>query len=145
MVWLDKNAGNDPNYAAMKTALIPVKKEYMGFLNSQRAEHIEDIKTMDDIISDTTTPARIQAALTQLAVSGDIRLRELGNKYKNTMGVPYEHLYSDEGSASLARMLPLADGYTRVRTGDGKFYDLPKAQVAPAKAKHPDLVEFRQQ
>jgi hypothetical protein len=145
MTWLDKNLTNDPTYTSLKTALVPVQKEFMNFLNNNRAEHEADIKTMDDIVNPTTTPARIQAALTQLAVSGDIRLRELGNKYKNTMGVPYEHLYSDEGSVGAARMLPLADGYTRVRTGDGKFYDLPKAQVAPAKAKHPDLVEFRQQ
>ena len=84
--WIRKNAANDANFSSFQAALVPVRKEYMNFLNNNRAEHEADLKVMDKVLSDDSTPAQIEASLKQLGESADARLRELGRKYSNTMG-----------------------------------------------------------
>ena len=102
--WIRKNAANDPNFTAFQTALIPVRKEYMNFLNNNRAEHEQDLKVMDKVLSDDSTPAQIESSLKQLGESADARLRELGRKYSNTMGEEYPNLIAPEGQAALQKM-----------------------------------------
>jgi hypothetical protein len=102
--WLRKNAANDANFSAFQTALVPVRKEYMNFLNNNRAEHEADLKVMDKVLSDDSTPAQIEASLKQLGESADARLRELGRKYSNTMGEEYPNLIAPEGQAALKKM-----------------------------------------
>ena len=50
--WFAKNLSDDPNYVSFTTALEPVRKEFMSFLNANRAEHESDIKTMETVLSD---------------------------------------------------------------------------------------------
>ena len=66
----------------------------MNFLNNNRAEHENDLKIMDTVLNDDSSPAQIESAIKKLGESGDIRLRELGGKYSNTMGDEYPNLYS---------------------------------------------------
>lgn len=102
--WLSKNAENDTNYTAFTTALEPVRKEFMSFLNANRAEHEGDLKTMGTVLSDTSSPAQIETALKQLGKSADIRLAAIGRKYKNTFQSDFPNLISDEGKQTLQRM-----------------------------------------
>jgi hypothetical protein len=102
--WLAKNATNDTNYIAFDTSLEPVRKEFMSFLNANRAEHAEDLKTMQTVLNTDNSPAQIETALKQLGKSADIRLAAIGRKYQNTMGTPFPNLVSDEGKQTLARM-----------------------------------------
>jgi hypothetical protein len=102
--WLRKNAADDTNFTAFQTALVPVRKEFMTFLNNNRAEHEDDLKTMGTVLSDTASPAQIEAALKQLGQSADIRLQQLGRKYSNTMKAAYPDLITPDGQAALARM-----------------------------------------
>ncbi|HET9406034.1 MAG TPA: hypothetical protein VFO39_02240 [Candidatus Sulfotelmatobacter sp.] len=102
--WLAKNATNDQTYIAFDTALEPVRKEFMSFLNANRAEHETDLKTMQTILNTDSSPAQIETALKQLGKSADIRLAAIGRKYQNTMGSPFPNLVSDDGKQTLARM-----------------------------------------
>ena len=102
--WLRKNAANDPAFTAFQTALVPVRKEYMNFLNNNRAEHEDDLRVMDNVLSDDSTPAQIEASLKKLGESAHIRLRELGRKYSNTMKSEYPNLITPEGQQALQRM-----------------------------------------
>jgi hypothetical protein len=102
--WLAKNATNDTNYIAFDSSLEPVRKEFMSFLNANRAEHAEDLKTMQTVLNTDNSPAQIETALKQLGKSADIRLAAIGRKYQNTMGNPFPNLVSDEGKQTLARM-----------------------------------------
>ena len=102
--WLRKNAANDTNFTSFQTALVPVRKEFMTFLNNNRAEHEDDLKVMDKVLSDNSSPAQIEMALKQLGNSADIRLRQLGRKYSNTMKEEYPNLITPEGQAALQRM-----------------------------------------
>jgi hypothetical protein len=102
--WIRKNAANDANFSSFQAALVPVRKEYMNFLNNNRAEHEADLKVMDKVLSDDSTPAQIEASLRQLGESADARLRELGRKYSNTMGEEYPNLIAPEGKQALQRM-----------------------------------------
>jgi len=102
--WFAKNLSDDPNYVAFTTALEPVRKEFMSFLNANRAEHEGDLKTMGAVLSDSSSPAQIETALKQLGKSADIRLAAIGRKYQNTMGTVFPNLISDDGKAALQRM-----------------------------------------
>jgi len=104
MSWLAKNATNDQNYIAFDTSLEPVRKEFMSFLNANRAEHAEDLKTMQTILNTDNSPAQVETALKQLGKSADIRLAAIGRKYQNMMGTPFPNLVSDEGKQTLSRM-----------------------------------------
>ena len=46
---LEKKFGNDPTYAKFKASLIAPGKEFMNFLNANRAEHDADIKATSEI------------------------------------------------------------------------------------------------
>ncbi len=103
MSWLAKNVSDDPTYTKFAAALEPVRTEFMSFLKNNRAEHSEDIDTMQSVLNDKQTPAQIEASLQQLAKSADIRLAAIGAQYLSTMGTTYPNLVSDKGKAALQR------------------------------------------
>jgi hypothetical protein len=113
--WLRKNAADDTHFTAFQTALVPVRKEYMNFLNNNRAEHEDDLKVMNTVLSDNSSPAQIEAAIKKLGQSADIRLRQLGRKYSNTMKSEYPNLIAPEGQEALQRM-----GIKSSLTGQGQ-------------------------
>jgi hypothetical protein len=102
--WLATNATNNQDFQKFQEALIPVQKEFMGFLNANRAEHESDIEQMKTVLDDKKTPAQVETALKALGNSADIRLAQLGRKYSNTIGQPYPTLVSPEGQAALQKM-----------------------------------------
>jgi hypothetical protein len=102
--WLAKNATNDPSYVAYQEKLLPAAKEFMSFLNGNRAEHTEDIKAMDSVLDPNLTPAQIETVLKGLAQSADVRLASAGRKYLDTMYTTYPGLLSDQGKQALQRM-----------------------------------------
>jgi flagellar basal body rod protein FlgC len=81
----NKLAG-DPDYTAFVAALEPVKKEYMSFLNANRAEHQQDLETMDKILNPDSTPAQIEGALKQLGRTAVLRLDSLDQNYRTAAG-----------------------------------------------------------
>jgi hypothetical protein len=150
LTWLAKNAENDTNYTAFTTALEPVRKEFMSFLNANRAEHEGDIKTMGAVLSDASSPAQIETALKQLGKSADIRLAAIGRKYQNTMGAAFPNLISDDGKAALQRMgitsktgtanSPAKPGFVSVQIPGLPAGSIPADKVNAFKAKYPNAV-----
>jgi hypothetical protein len=132
--WIEKNAANDPDYIAFITSLEPVRKEFMTFLNQNRAEHDTDLKIMDRVLDDNATPAQIEAGLKQLGNSAAIRLNALGRKYSNSIGSAYPNLINPEGVQALQRMgIKIPQGLT----SEGKQ----PVQAAPAQAPPVNLLK----
>jgi len=74
----------------LAAALEPVRKEFEGFLLGGRALYAEDRRAAETILSDSSTPAQVQAALKQMAHTVSARYREMNNRFKNTMKVGIE-------------------------------------------------------
>ena len=111
--WIEKNVANDPDYISFVTSLEPVRKEFMTFLNQNRAEHDADLRIMDRVLDDNSSPAQIESALKQLGNSAAIRLNALGRKYSNTMHEPYPNLLNPESVKTLQRMnIPIPESVT---------------------------------
>ncbi len=107
--WLAKNAKDDTNYQAFITSLEPVRKEFMSFLNANRAEMEADVRVMQNVLSDESSPARIEAALKQLGQSANIRLRALSDQFQRSIGQSYQSytgnsMYSESSQQTLRRM-----------------------------------------
>jgi hypothetical protein len=138
--WIATNATNDPNYVKFTTALEPVRKEFMSFLNANRAEHEADIKTMSTVLDDNKTPLQIETALKQLGNSADIRLAAMARTYQRTMGRPFEGLITPQGQAALTKMNIVPSSYSKVSIpGQKPFYVSPDKSDA-VKAKYPNAV-----
>ena len=71
----------------LSAALEPVRKEFEGFLLGGRALYADDRKAAETILSDSSTPAQIQAALKVMAHTAGARYNEMNNRFKNTMKV----------------------------------------------------------
>lgn len=67
-------------------ALEPVRKEFEGFLLGGRALYGDDRKAAETILSDSSTPAQIQAALKQMGHTVKARQNEMNSRFKNQMG-----------------------------------------------------------
>lgn len=133
MAWIAKNAADDPNYVRLQAALGAPAKEYMSFLNANRAEHESDIKQMETVLSPESTPLQINAALKELAKTADFRLASLGKGYVSTVGTTPQRLLDpaaaatmqkfgvDSQSAKVSRPLPKgwASGKAQVLTDGG--------------------------
>ena len=103
MGWLEKNAMGNPEFANFERSLEPVRKEYMSFLNANRAEHAEDIATMKTVLDSNSSPRQIQDALGYLVTSGDRRLAEVARTYNNTMGVTMPEILSPQARSVMKR------------------------------------------
>lgn len=91
----------DPDWTSFATALLPVRKEYMTFLNAGFAEKEEDVKDMKTVLDDTKTPEQTVAALTSLAKSADVRVAALGRTFLGTIGTTMPNLISQHGKDAL--------------------------------------------
>ena len=99
-----KNFADDQNYQRFKASLIAPAKEYINFLNNNRAEHESDIQGMEGIINGTATPRTIMTAIKTLAKTADARAANLGTSYVQTVGSTYP-IVSPQGGAILERLL----------------------------------------
>ena len=101
---IGKNLTNDPDWTAYKTSLLPVQNEISNFLAAGYATKEEDSRLMKTAIDPHETPARITAALRQLAETADVRLAEMGRRYLDTIGTTYPHLLSTDSANTLKRL-----------------------------------------
>lgn len=101
---IGKQITNDPDWTAYKTALLPVQNEISNFLAAGYATKEEDSRLMKQAIDPHETPARITAALRQLAETGDVRLAAMGQRYLDTMDTPYTKLLSPDSRNTFKRL-----------------------------------------
>ena len=101
---LERKFGNDPTYAKFKASLIAPGKEFMNFLNANRAEHDADIKATSEITDPAASPNRILSALTQLAKTADDRAAALGDSYVGVVGTTYPNLLSAASQSTLKNL-----------------------------------------
>lgn len=102
--WLAENAQNDQDFKRFQSEIIAPAKEYMNFLNQNRAEHESDIKSLEAVINPSTTPAGVLTALTSFAKTADIQAAQLGRGYIQTVGTTYP-VVDPTGTAILDRLL----------------------------------------
>ena len=93
---IGKQLTNDPDWTAYKTSLLPVQNEISNFLAAGYATKEEDSRLMKQAIDPHETPARVTAALRQLAETGDVRLAAMGQRYLDTIGTTYPKLVSPD-------------------------------------------------
>jgi hypothetical protein len=101
---LAKQVTNDPDFKAYQTSLVPVKHEIENFLAAGYATKTEDAQAMQQVLDQNETPARITAALKQLAETADVRLASMGKTYQNTMDTNYSNLMSADSINTLKRL-----------------------------------------
>jgi hypothetical protein len=101
--WIAKNASNDPNYVRLVAALGAPAKEYMSFLNANRAEHESDIALMDRVLNPNSTPLQINEALKELLKTADFRLGSLGKGYQQTVGTNFTGLLDPATAATFKK------------------------------------------
>jgi hypothetical protein len=92
--WLAENATNDQDYQTFRDTIIAPAKEYMNFLNQNRAEHESDIRAMDGILGKDATAKSALTALRVITQTADARAAGLGQKYLNTVKNNYSGLIS---------------------------------------------------
>jgi hypothetical protein len=92
--WLANNATNDQDFQTFRDTIIAPAKEYMNFLNQNRAEHESDIKAMEGILGPDATAKSALTALKVITQTADARAAGLGQKYLNTVKANYEGLVS---------------------------------------------------
>jgi hypothetical protein len=114
--WIRKNAVGDPRYSQFVTSLAPVRDEFMTFLQNNHALTESDKKAADTIMSDTSSPAQIQAALKQMGNTSFIRLGALNTRYKRVMGEDFPDLLSVD-SVQDAGKLGLGQQAAKFRAG----------------------------
>jgi hypothetical protein len=103
--WLAENATNDQNYQRFRASVIAPAKEYMNFLNANRAEHSEDIRAMESVLdSKSATPQTVYTALQTWAKTADDRAKALGETYRDTVGTTFPGLVSKATVDSLAKL-----------------------------------------
>lgn len=100
---LEKTGFGGTQFANFQRSLEPVRKEYMSFLNGNRAEHEADIKIMQTVLSDASTPRQVSEALGYLATSADRRLAEVARTYNNTIGTTMPTILSPQAKDVLKR------------------------------------------
>lgn len=102
--WIAKNATDDPNWIRYKESFLPVAKEFMSFLNQNRAEHEADIKAMDGILDLSYTPLQAETALKAVAQSADKRLADLAYAYNSNLGTTMPEMLSPAAADTLKRL-----------------------------------------
>jgi hypothetical protein len=103
--WLAENATNDQNYQRFRDSVIAPAKEYMNFLNGNRAEHAEDIRAMESVLdSKSATPQTVYTALQTWAKTADDRAKALGETYRDTVGTTFPALVSKATVDNLAKL-----------------------------------------
>jgi hypothetical protein len=126
---LEKKFGNDPSFQKFKTSLVAPGKEFMNFLNANRAEHEADIKASADILDVNASPSRIYASLQQLAKTADARAASLGDNYVGVVGTTYPRMLN-ENSLNVMKNLEVD---SRAAAFNGQLPRNPQFAANPSK------------
>jgi hypothetical protein len=106
--WWAQHASNNQDYQRFRDSVIAPAKEYMSFLNQNRAEHVEDIKALQPILGSIESPnatrESIYTALQTFAKTADDRAWALGNTYVGTVGTTNPNIISKNTVDSFARL-----------------------------------------
>jgi hypothetical protein len=101
---LAKQVTNDPDYKAFETSIQPVRNEIENFLAAGYKPSDSEQASINAILSPDETPARITAAVKQLAMTADDRLAAMGKTYTNTMDTNRQGLLSPDSIRTLQKM-----------------------------------------
>jgi hypothetical protein len=101
---IGKQLTNDTNWKRWETALVPVRNEIENFLAAGYKPSEAEQGYINQVLDKHETPARIMAAITQLADTADIRLASLGKGYTDTMDSNFRGLLSPDAANSLKRL-----------------------------------------
>lgn len=102
--WWARNMSNDQNYLRFQDDIIAPAKEYMNFLNANRAEHTEDITSLQRVLDPGTSPVAATQAMQSFLRTADVRAAALGDSYVQTMGKTYP-IIDGQGAALLNSVL----------------------------------------
>jgi hypothetical protein len=102
--WWAKNAADDQNYQRFRASIIAPAKEYMNFLNQNRAEHETDIAALDSILNDKATPATAYTALQTFMKTADDQAYALGEQYRDAVGTTYPALVSKSTADAMRKL-----------------------------------------
>jgi hypothetical protein len=102
--WFAKNAANDPNYTRFVTSIIAPAKEYMNFLNQNRAEHEADIAGLERVLNPDQTADAAYAALQEFVRGADDRALSLGEQYRDQVGTTNPNLVSKATVDNFAKL-----------------------------------------
>jgi hypothetical protein len=84
--WIRNKMGGSTDYSRLMAAIQPVRDEFMTFLQNNHAMTDADRQAGDTILSDSATPAQLQAAIKQISHTAAIRLGENNNRYRRVFG-----------------------------------------------------------
>lgn len=102
--WLAENAENDQNYKRFQASVIAPAKEYMNFLNQNRAEHESDITALGSILDPKATPASIYTALQTFMKTADDQAFAMGENYRDTVGTTFPALVSKSTADAMRKL-----------------------------------------
>jgi hypothetical protein len=102
--WWAKNAADDQNYQRFKASVIAPAKEYMNFLNQNRAEHETDIAALQPLLNEDVTPATAFTALQTFMKTADDQAYSMGEAYRDTVGDTYPNLVSKSTADAMRKL-----------------------------------------
>jgi hypothetical protein len=99
-----KQITDTPEWKRWETSLAPVRNEISNFLAAGYSPKEEEQRAINTILDKHETPARISAAIAELAQVADTRLASLGRGYTQTMDNNYPELLSSDALNSMKRL-----------------------------------------
>ena len=135
---IGKEFANDPDWKAYQASIAPVQNEYANLLAAGYSPKEDDAALIRQIVDPHETPARIEAALKQLATTADIRLANMGQRFQDTLDTNYPHLISNDSLNAFrnlgikSKAEPLSGDLPRGWAGDGSQFSpiTPAAKTA---------------
>jgi hypothetical protein len=125
---IGKEFANDPDWKAYQASIAPVQNEYANLLAAGYSPKEDDAALIRQIVDPHETPARIEAALKQLATTADIRLANMGQRFQDTLDTNYPHLISNDSLNAFrnlgikSKAEPLSGDLPRGWAGDGSQF-----------------------
>jgi hypothetical protein len=100
MIWLKKNSG-DPAVASYLAKTEPVRAEFETFLQGNHALTESDKASAAKVLDDNASPAQMQATIKSMTHTAGLRLREVNQRYQNTMHTDYPGLVDPQNAQFL--------------------------------------------
>jgi len=98
------DAFGDAKYTDYSTALGVVRSEYTNAIKAGFAPQVEDSKEGRDIMSDSSTPAQVEAAVKRMGHNVLARVDSKGESFKTNMGSAYPNLITPAGAEAASKI-----------------------------------------
>lgn len=102
--WLRSNMDGDPAVTQLITALTPVQEEYFSFLKKGQALHGDEVSAMKTIMSNSSNPSQIYAAIKTMVPQAITRLDQLNEKWRTVDGRNYPNLVTPSGKDAATKL-----------------------------------------